>query len=190
MTAHPAPWATGVTPGDAGWDWLYPALRAVGLRGDGFPPSRGDAPTDGAGAPQIAVCALSPEPASAKEARDFAQATLRGWALEELVEDVAVAVSELVTNALRYGRTAEDQDWAIRLGLFRRGERVLCAVTDPGDRVPAARQPDYVTEAGRGLYVVASLSETWGWAPSDRSGKVVWATFSVSRRGDSSLAVW
>ncbi|MQA87486.1 MAG: ATP-binding protein [Streptosporangiales bacterium] len=135
-------------------------------------------------APPVAVCALPPEPGSAKAARDFTRATLLGWSLEELLDDAAVAVSELVTNALRHAAPCTPgfaQNRPIRLGLLLRGPRFLCAVADPSNHVPAPRVPDDVAEAGRGLHVVASLSDAWGWAPVDRFGKVVWAMFSTSR---------
>ncbi|MQA86401.1 MAG: ATP-binding protein [Streptosporangiales bacterium] len=181
MTAHPARSPSGATPDGAGWDWMSLAVQAAGVPGRGFSPVHASA--DGVHVPQVAVCALSPEPESAKAARDFTQATLQGWALEELRDDVAVAVSELVTNALRHGLRRPPgfaNDPSIRLGLLRRGPHVLCAVADPGDEAPAPQQPDHAAEDGRGLHVVASLSDTWGCAPVDHRGKVVWAIFSAS----------
>jgi hypothetical protein len=38
---------------------------------------------------------------------------------------------------------------------------------------------DYVAESGRGLHLVESFSETWGWHPIGSAGKVVWALFRL-----------
>jgi hypothetical protein len=49
------------------------------------------------------------------------------------------------------------------------------------------REPDQLEESGRGLVVVASLSDQWGYCPaperqrrSGDQGKVVWAAFAAS----------
>jgi hypothetical protein len=68
---------------------------------------------------------------------------------------------------------------AVRLGLLYSGCCVLCAVTDLSDQPPVPRAPDGLDEGGRGLHVVAALSDSWGCCPGDpgEAGKVVWATF-------------
>jgi hypothetical protein len=40
------------------------------------------------------------------------------------------------------------------------------------------KEPDYFAETGRGLHIIDSLSESWGWTPPDRAGKSVWAMVS------------
>ncbi len=100
--------------------------------------------------------------------------------MTDLGTDVGVVVSELLTNALRHAlpRHAEQPDaWPIRVGLLCPGPCVLCAVADPSDQVPVVKEPDYLAETGRGLHVVASLCDRWGWTAPCRAGKIVWATF-------------
>jgi hypothetical protein len=60
--------------------------------------------------------------------------------------------------------------------LFGGTRHLLCVVTDPCQRSPVLQEPDYISETGRGLHVVASLSDRWGWLPLGGSGKAVWAT--------------
>jgi Histidine kinase-like ATPase domain len=108
-------------------------------------------------------------------------ATLRHWGVAQRCEDIAVVVSELLTNALRHALPASGGPrprWPIRLGLQQHGPFVLCAVADPSDQAPVPREPDELAETGRGLEVVSALSDKWGYTASDL-GKVVWATFSA-----------
>ncbi len=116
-------------------------------------------------------------------ARGVTRSTLRGWGLDALVDDAAVVVSELVTNALRYGLPAgrgrpqppASEEQPILLSLVHCGNAALCAVFDPGHDVPHIREPDYFQESGRGLHVLESLAERWGWTTPDHTGKAVWA---------------
>ena len=144
-----------------------------------------------AGYARIATRTLSLEHVSVRRARDFTLATLRRWGLAPLGDDMSVVVSELLTNALRYGRHDCEPGtgrraggWPIRLGLLCRGECVLCAVADPSPEPPVMREPDYLAETGRGLHVVASLSESWGCTVPRQDGKVVWALFLPEWRLD------
>ncbi len=127
---------------------------------------------------------------SVRDARVFARDTLQHWGLSHLFDNVALVASELVTNALRHGvgtgtgpHPASPQPGrlpVVRLSLARWSERVVCAVRDPSSEGPVARTPDWVAESGRGLHLVASCSETWGWHPLTGVGKVVWALFPAS----------
>ncbi|MCQ4080070.1 ATP-binding protein [Streptomyces sp. RB6PN25] len=110
------------------------------------------------------------------EARQFTRLTLQRWELPELLDTVALVASELVTNALRHGMTPLAAP-VVRLSLARLTSRVVCAVRDPSSAAPVTRTPDFVAESGRGLHLVASCSETWGWHPLSGAGKVVWALF-------------
>ena len=101
---------------------------------------------------------------------------------DERSGDIVVVVSELLTNALRYTVPCPGAvwpRWPVRLGLLQPGPWVLCAVSDPSDEVPVAREPGWFGESGRGLHVVSSLCDEWGCTPPGPRGKVVWAMFAT-----------
>jgi anti-sigma regulatory factor (Ser/Thr protein kinase) len=171
MTAHPAGSADALSAG-SGRHWL--AIAAD----EAFSCAELNHGITG-----FAACPLSADPQAAAAARNFTLRTLLGWGMHAVVDDVAVIVSELLSNALRYGvtgrRCADASPRPVWLGLLRRDHTVLCAVSDPGADVPVMRQPDYFAESGRGLHVIDSLSESWGWTTPDHLGKAVWAAISA-----------
>jgi anti-sigma regulatory factor (Ser/Thr protein kinase) len=112
-----------------------------------------------------------------REARHFTRTTLQRWDLAALEDAMELVASELVTNALRYAVPAGTAGAPVRLSLVRLTTRVVCAVRDPSGVAPIAKDPDFVAETGRGLHLVDSFSENWGWHPLDGAGKVVWALF-------------
>ncbi|HEX4063481.1 MAG TPA: ATP-binding protein [Streptosporangiaceae bacterium] len=141
---------------------------------------------------RFAIRALGPEMTSPGLARDFTQQTLHAWALRGLVDDAAVIVSELVTNALRHGlRLTPDGQPAdpaaalngsvpppgpIEVILLWPAGPLFCVVTDPGTGAPAVAGPDPDAEEGRGLQVVQALAAEWGWGMLNPSRKAVWAS--------------
>ncbi|MEU9125228.1 ATP-binding protein [Streptomyces sp. NPDC048506] len=142
----------------------------------------------------FAACALSASARTVTEARTFTRATLTGWRLcPGVTEDTALVVSELVSNALRYGTATRGGNGPVGfpgapggfcpawLALTRQDGAVLCAVSDAGTGVPVVKPHDPLAESGRGLHIVDRLSEDWGWTPPDGSGKTVWATVSLPR---------
>ncbi|MEU4832565.1 ATP-binding protein [Streptosporangium sp. NPDC023615] len=139
---------------------------------------------------QMAVRSLHHDPCAARTAREFAVRSLRAWELEPLIDDTGVVVSELVTNALRHGTPGAAHARPlpeVTVILCHTGHSMLCAVTDPGDRAPRLREPDYEAECGRGLQLIDGVSETWGWAPLENRGKAVWAAFALPPRGGRHL---
>ncbi|GAA4636468.1 ATP-binding protein [Actinoallomurus vinaceus] len=125
---------------------------------------------------------LSAVPECVREAREFARKGLAGWGLTAMYDDVGLVVSELVTNALRHavgGRPFGDTP--ITLGLVRAEGRLTCAVADPSDEVPTQGEADFVSQSGRGLYLVDAFSDSWSWTPLYGHGKVVWAIFTIRR---------
>ena len=44
---------------------------------------------------------------------------------------------------------------------------------------PVPRQPTHFAETGRGLHIVAALSDQWGYTTPTDMGKVLWALFST-----------
>ncbi|MEU7022712.1 SpoIIE family protein phosphatase [Streptomyces sp. NPDC046203] len=109
---------------------------------------------------------LPREPRSVGRARELARAQLTAWELEPLVDTVELLVSELVTNALRYG------EGEIRLRLLR-DRTLVCEVWDAGLVQPRRRRAKDTDEGGRGLQLVGLLSAGWGSRRTPH-GKTVW----------------
>nr|WP_055572716.1 SpoIIE family protein phosphatase [Streptomyces prasinopilosus] len=110
--------------------------------------------------------ALPREPRSVGRAREHARAQLLAWDLEPLVDTTELLVSELVTNALRYG----EGEIRLRLLLDR---TLVCEVWDAGLVQPRRRRARDTDEGGRGLQLVGLLSAAWGSRRTPR-GKTVW----------------
>ncbi|MEU2305080.1 SpoIIE family protein phosphatase [Streptomyces misionensis] len=109
---------------------------------------------------------LPREPRSVGRAREHARAQLLGWGLDALVDTTELLVSELVTNALRYG----EGEIRLRLLLDR---TLVCEVWDGGLVQPRRRRARDTDEGGRGLQLVQLLSAAWGSRRTPR-GKTVW----------------
>lgn len=109
---------------------------------------------------------LPREPRSVGRARELARGRLIAWELEDLVDTTELLVSELVTNALRYG------EGEIRLRLLR-DRSLVCEVWDAGLVQPRRRRARDTDEGGRGLQLVGLLSAAWGSRRTPR-GKTVW----------------
>ncbi|GBQ00448.1 PAS domain S-box protein [Streptomyces spongiicola] len=119
---------------------------------------------------------LPREPRSVGRARELARAQLSAWDLDPLVDTVELLVSELVTNALRYG------EGEIRLRLLR-DRTLVCEVWDAGLVQPRRRRARDTDEGGRGLQLVGLLSAAWGSRRTPR-GKTVWFELALPD-GDS-----
>src|ERR1019366_2464239 len=128
MAAHPARLA-----GSTSRHWLAPAAEMADLASGNWPLSPDLAPM-GWTLPRIATRTPGADAGSVRAARDFTIATLQRWGVTERCEDIAIVVSELLTNALQHARPGSGGTrprWPIRLGLLQPGCCVLCAVADP-----------------------------------------------------------
>ncbi|MGW0824354.1 ATP-binding protein [Streptomyces sp. NPDC002845] len=160
------------------------------------PLRQGLPPLDPATVSNAASCALPARYEAVREARQFTRGTLGQWDIGDRFDDVCLVVSELVTNALRHGLSPLDaprtprvprvpgqgQEPPVRLHLMRWSERLVCAVRDPSHDTPVAGDSDdFSAESGRGLFLVDSFADSWGWHPlaGTLSGKVVWALFRL-----------
>ena len=143
----------------------------------------GLASTDWTCFPRLAQRTPGTDTRSVGTARDFCLSTMRRWGVQDRGDDVAVVVSELLTNALRHavpqapaqvqaraGAAARSR-WPVRLALVQPGHFVLCAVADPSPRLPEPKEPDYLAESGRGLHVISALSDRWGCTAPTEAGK-------------------
>ncbi|MFC9859637.1 MULTISPECIES: ATP-binding protein [unclassified Streptomyces] len=107
--------------------------------------------------------------------RDFVVSVLTEWGLLPLIEDIALCVSELATNALLHG-VPPGREFSVRLhaaeGLVR------LEVRDSGSGRPTIRQADEGTCTGRGLYLVNELAADFG-VDEHVVGKTVWLAFKT-----------
>jgi anti-sigma regulatory factor (Ser/Thr protein kinase) len=106
-----------------------------------------------------------------REARRYVAATL--GTKHPLRDDAIETVSELVTNAIRYGSRDEHAIVNLRIRRLRR-QRVLLTVIDEGgtDDVPTIKRPDEDSQTGRGLLAVSALASRLHWIRKGSGHKV------------------
>ncbi|MGW3450720.1 SpoIIE family protein phosphatase [Streptomyces sp. NPDC001076] len=104
-------------------------------------------------------------------ARELTARQLARWGLGEESFTTELIVSELVTNALRYGGAP------ITLRLIR-DRSLICEVSDGSSTSPHVRRARDTDEGGRGLYLITQLTQNWGTRYGAR-GKTIWAEQSL-----------
>lgn len=117
-----------------------------------------------------AAWAFSADPETAHAARSAVRDQLRLWGLDSVGDLAALLVSELVTNALRH---ATDPIVVRLIRPFDLDGVLLVEVSDPLPDLPRERAPRPEDESGRGLQLLASVSNRWGTRPGG-NGKTVW----------------
>ncbi|WP_019060914.1 ATP-binding SpoIIE family protein phosphatase [Streptomyces prunicolor] len=116
---------------------------------------------------QVATWGLPADPEIVADARLQASRQLKAWGLEEAGFITELVVSELVTNAIRYGAAP------IQLRLIR-DRTLICEVSDGNSAAPHLRRARTFDEGGRGLLLVSQLTQGWGTRQTT-SGKTIWA---------------
>ena len=116
---------------------------------------------------QVRSWQLEKHPAAVAQARKMAGEQMAAWGLAEAAFTTELIVSELVTNAVRYG------DAPIELRLIR-DSALICEVSDGSSTAPHMRRARVFDEGGRGLLLVAQVSERWG-SRQTPTGKIIWA---------------
>ncbi|MFF7472099.1 SpoIIE family protein phosphatase [Streptomyces sp. NPDC008092] len=115
----------------------------------------------------IATWDLPADPSLVSEVRSSALRRLADWGVEEAGFAAELVLSELVTNAIRHGSAP------VRVRLLH-GRTLICEVSDGSNTAPHLRRAATTDEGGRGLFLVAQLSRSWG-TRYIRQGKVIWA---------------
>jgi serine phosphatase RsbU (regulator of sigma subunit)/anti-sigma regulatory factor (Ser/Thr protein kinase) len=115
---------------------------------------------------RVRVRDIPPDPAVVADARAWAAQQLAEWELHDKVDVTELVVSELVTNAIRYAHPP------IELRLIR-DRTLICEVSDASNTAPHMRRARISDEGGRGLLLVAQLTQRWGTRHT-RSGKAIW----------------
>ncbi|GHH31473.1 ATP-binding protein [Streptomyces lanatus] len=126
----------------------------------------------GPDAPRLGAMVLYPIAESVPRARRWFQKLIAPYAPACSVDDCTLMISELVTNAIVYGRS--DDPWVVRVEWFREGDSLRVEVHNPG--FPAnvrVRRPDADDAHGRGLLLVDSIADSWHSGPSPFGGTVV-----------------
>lgn len=122
--------------------------------------------------PRMGAMTLEPVPESVARARRWFRRFITPYDPACSVDDCVLMISELVTNAILYGRS--EDPWTVRVEWYREGTSLRVEVHNPG--FPAnvhLRQPDASDAHGRGLLLVDSIADSWHAGPSYLGGTVV-----------------
>ncbi|MFJ2722201.1 SpoIIE family protein phosphatase, partial [Streptomyces sp. NPDC087437] len=124
-------------------------------------------------ADRVAAWDLQPHPAAVAHARQNAAAQLTTWGLTHAAFITELIVSELVTNAIRYGKPP------VQLRMIHHNTTLICEVSDTSSTTPHMRRARVYDEGGRGLLLVAQLADRWGTRHTP-TGKTIWAEQTVT----------
>ncbi|MCD9876260.1 SpoIIE family protein phosphatase [Streptomyces guryensis] len=123
---------------------------------------------------QVVTWDIPADPEQVARARTLTTRQLEAWQLEEASFVTELVVSELVTNAIRYGTPP------IQLRLIRTmsisgsaAGALVCEVSDGSNTAPHMRRARVFDEGGRGLLLVAQLTQRWG-TRHGTTGKTIW----------------
>lgn len=124
-------------------------------------------------ASQVATWDIPADPALVAPIRKQVGEQLAGWRLTGTAFVAELVVSELVTNAIRYGARP------IRLRLIHDAATLIFEVSDASHTAPHLRRARTFDEGGRGLLLVAQLTQRWGsrYTPE---GKTIWAEMTLT----------
>ncbi|WP_425588703.1 SpoIIE family protein phosphatase [Streptomyces sanyensis] len=128
---------------------------------------------------RVAEWEVPRDPASVRTVRSACMRRLEAWGLKEIGFTTELVLSELLTNAIRYGSAPV----RVRM-LYDRS--LVCEVSDGSSTSPHLRRAAATDEGGRGLFLVAQLTSRWGTRYT-ATGKVIWAELAL---GGTEPAVW
>lgn len=123
------------------------------------------------------------EPASAALVRhQIVDDLARQRVASDSIDEVALVATELVGNAVRHVRPSASGTLDVSWDIDDSG--VTLRVYDPSEEAPMPRQASADEASGRGLTIVAAVSDEWGYHRC-RSGKEVWARVPVRVGSDA-----
>ncbi|MER6996768.1 SpoIIE family protein phosphatase [Streptomyces sp. NPDC000410] len=120
---------------------------------------------------KVAVWDVPLDVSAVSQVRSEAARRLADWGLEESSFVTELVLSELLTNAIRYGT----EPVQVRL-LY--GRTLICEVSDGSNTSPHMRRAATTDEGGRGLFLVAQYSQRWG-TRYVKAGKIIWAELAL-----------
>ncbi len=106
-------------------------------------------------------------------ARKLVLSQLGGQLTETGAADLALILSELVTNSVLHANVGPDQTLSVECTALP--DRLRITVTDPGSRLePHLRPADRHAEGGYGLRIVETLCSAWGVVRNTVGATSVW----------------
>jgi serine phosphatase RsbU (regulator of sigma subunit) len=118
-------------------------------------------------AESVAAWPLPDDPLAASTARHHIRAQLAAWSLDPLADSTELIASELIANVIRHAHGP------IQMRLIR-SDKLICEVFDGSETTPRIRRTSWTDEGGRGLQLVAALSDRWGMRYLT-TGKSIWS---------------
>jgi anti-sigma regulatory factor (Ser/Thr protein kinase) len=113
-------------------------------------------------------------PGSPAGARSFLRELCSDWDIPELREFGEIVITELVSNAVQHAHSS------CRVTTAYDGRGLHVGVRDFGAAVvPRLRLIEVTAVRGRGLHMIAALSDSWG-VTEHADGKTVWATLCAA----------
>jgi anti-sigma regulatory factor (Ser/Thr protein kinase) len=118
---------------------------------------------------------LLPEVTSVPVARHVVMELLKAWQAPHDHDDVALLVTELVTNVIDH----VGGDSTLTLELALAGDSLRIAVVDGSAVRPVVRELDADNPRGRGLRMIQDIADRWG-IEDHHGGKRVWLVLQQS----------
>ncbi|MBF9066885.1 SpoIIE family protein phosphatase/ATP-binding protein [Streptacidiphilus fuscans] len=131
---------------------------------------------------QIAEWEVPGDAAAVGPVRNACVKQLAEWGLEDISFSAELILSELITNAIRYGAAP------VRVRLLR-DTGLVCEVSDGSSTAPHLRWAATTDEGGRGIFLVAQLAHRWGTRYT-ASGKVIWSEQPLTGDGGAGDGIW
>ncbi|ELP66141.1 ATP-binding protein [Streptomyces turgidiscabies] len=126
---------------------------------------------------------LAAQSQAVRWARRHTRDVLSAWSVPgDHIDATALAVSELVTNAVKHAAPPDDEPSPppATLTLRHRDTHLIVEVADPDTRPPISEGNSDPTElGGRGLFIVDTISKEWGYYLPPTGGKVVWCVMAL-----------
>lgn len=118
-------------------------------------------------------------PDRVSEVDEFVEAVLHGAGVaEETIADIAIAVTEVVNNAINHGNSRDPQK-TVTLTVICEADRVQIDVADQGPGFDPRRvadplaQENLLREVGRGIFIVRHLMDTVEFDSAPGAGTTV-----------------
>ncbi|WP_437024301.1 SpoIIE family protein phosphatase [Streptomyces bungoensis] len=123
---------------------------------------------------RVAVWDVPSDARAVSRVRAEVSRRLDDWGLGDTAFSTELIVSELLTNAIRYGSPP------VRVRLLL-GRTLVCEVSDGSSTSPRLRRAATTDEGGRGLFLVSQFAQRWGTRHAAQ-GKVIWAEQALDHR--------